>query len=191
MSKKNISLILSLLLLLYYTVTSIPSHPSTLGAKTVTQPPVTNTSVKSTTISGEYVVKKVVDGDTIKVVTGTSVKTVRLIGVDTPETVDPRKTVQCFGVEASNFTKSLLTGKTVTLESDPTQQLVDKYGRMLAYVYLPDRTLINEKIIRSGYGYEYTYAVPYIHQKEFKEAQKLAESEGIGLWSMSTCSGKR
>lgn len=189
MSKKKVSLILSLILLAYYYFTSGSSYPSILGTKDVATPTpfVSHPQIKP----GQYLVTKVVDGDTIKVSDGAHTTTVRLIGVDTPETVDPRKSVQCFGHEASNFTKSLLDNKTVTLTSDPTQQQYDKYGRMLAYVYLPDGTLINEKIIRSGYGYEYTYDVPYQYQKQFKEAQKLAESEGSGLWSSSTCQGKR
>ncbi len=190
MSKKNISLVLSIILAVIYYATSTSSHPEILGTKNVViAPPISVTQTQ--VVIGQYAVTKVVDGDTIKVTRENEMKTVRLIGVDTPETVDPRKTVQCFGKEASDFTKSLLDGQTVTLQSDNTQQVTDKYGRMLAYVYLSDGTLVNEKIIRSGYGYEYTYNVPYIHQKEFKEAQRLAELEGNGLWSASTCQGKR
>ena len=93
-----------------------------------------------------YPVAKVIDGDTISIIKDGKTVTLRLIGLDTPETVDPRKPVQCFGKAASDKAKELLTGKTVRLEFDPSQGLpsfaeasegtVDKYGRTLAYVFL-------------------------------------------------------
>lgn len=190
MSKRKVSLLFSLFVILYYYLSSGSSHEAILGIRNNVIPPILSTSVTQT-VSGAYIVKKVVDGDTIKVEKGATLVTVRLIGVDTPEIVDPRKTVQCFGKEASDFTTSLVEGKTVSFVSDPTQQQYDKYGRLLAYVYLQDGTLVNEKIIRAGYGYEYTYDVPYRYQKAFKDAQRLAEVEGTGLWSSSTCAGKR
>ena len=76
---------------------------------------------------GFNMVVKVVDGDTIDVQIGEKIERVRMIGVDTPETVDPRKTAQCFGKEASNKTKEMLGGKNVRLESDSTQDDRDKY----------------------------------------------------------------
>lgn len=128
----------------------------------------------------EYKVLSVVDGDTIKV---EEVGTLRLIGIDTPETVDPRKPVQCYGVEASNMAKQLLQNKSVTLEYDETQGKVDKYGRTLAYVYTEDNKLFNLEMIKNGYAFEYTYSIPYKYQKEFKEAQREARELKIGLWS--------
>jgi endonuclease YncB( thermonuclease family) len=92
-------------------------------------------------------VTRVVDGDTIVVA---DVGTVRLIGVDTPETVDPRKPVQFFGKEASEFTRRLAQGKVARLEFD--YQRTDKYQRTLAYVYLPDGTFLNAEIVKQGYG---------------------------------------
>ena len=135
---------------------------------------------------GSFVVTYVIDGDTIVVTKPGKTEKVRLIGVDTPETVDPRKPVQCFGKEASAFPKSLLTGKSVRLERDPTQDDRDKYGRLLRYVYLGD-TLVNEKIIAEGYGYEYTYHIPYLHQAEFKNAELLAQESKKGLWADGVC----
>jgi micrococcal nuclease len=114
---------------------------------------------------------------------------VRLIGVDTPETVDPRKTVECFGKEASNKAKELLTGKSVRIAADPTQDNRDKYNRLLRYVYLGDGTNFNKLMISEGYAHEYTYYVPYQLQSEFKAAQKDAERSEKGLWSPSTCAG--
>ena len=84
----------------------------------------------------EATVVRVIDGDTIRVRVRGKVHTVRLIGVDTPETVHPTKTVQHFGAEASAYTKAALEGKTVTLEADPTGDTRDRYGRLLRYVHL-------------------------------------------------------
>jgi micrococcal nuclease len=129
-----------------------------------------------------YAVVKVVDGDTLDVLIEGKVERLRLIGIDTPETVDPRKPVQCFGVGASNRAKALLTGKRVRLESDPTQGERDKYDRLLRYLFLPDGTNFNLLMIRDGYAYEYTYAVPYRYQTEFKSTQAEAMQAKAGLW---------
>jgi micrococcal nuclease len=129
----------------------------------------------------------IVDGDTIDVEIDGEKKRIRLIGADTPEVVDPRKTVQCFGVEASEKTKSLLTGKTVRLETDPTQGDKDIYGRLLRYVYLEDGTLVNKLLISEGFAHEYTYKIPYRFQKEFKKAEKDAENGKVGLWADGVC----
>lgn len=132
-------------------------------------------------------VTKIVDGDTIKVEINNQIETVRLIGIDTPEIKDPRKTVQCFGKEASNKTKELLENKMVRLEADSTQTDRDKYSRLLRYVYLTDGTFINKKLIEEGFAFEYTYQIPYIYQAEFKAAQKLAETNNLGLWNENSC----
>ncbi len=134
-------------------------------------------------------VVNVVDGDTVDVRLDGQVVRLRLIGIDTPETVDPRKPVQCFGREASNKAKELLTGKTVSLEVDPSQGERDSFGRLLRYVWLPDRTLFNLEMISQGYAHEYTFATPYRYQAVFREAQRLAREAGRGLWSPSTCNG--
>jgi len=132
-------------------------------------------------------VTRVVDGDTIVVdINGVSEK-VRLIGVDTPETIDPRKLVQCFGKEASAFNKSLLLNASIRLEADSLQYDRDKYGRLLRYVFLEDGTLVNEKIISLGYGHEYTYRTPYKYQAEFKDAERNAREGQKGLWSPDAC----
>ena len=101
-----------------------------------------------------YAVAKVIDGDTISIIKEGTTVTLRLIGLDTPETVDPRKPVQCFGKAASDKAKELLTGKMVRLEFDASQGLLDKYGRTLAYVFLVDGTFFNEYTIAEGYGHE-------------------------------------
>ncbi|MDY0097439.1 MAG: thermonuclease family protein [Candidatus Dojkabacteria bacterium] len=126
-----------------------------------------------------YYVSRVVDGDTFKI---DKLGTIRLIGIDTPETVDPRKEVQCYGVEASNKAKELLEGKEITLEFDNSQGDVDNYGRILAYVYMEDGRMFNEVMILEGYAHEYTYNTPYKYQNEFKIAENNARESKLGLW---------
>lgn len=130
-----------------------------------------------------YPVAKVVDGDTIKVDRGEEVVSVRLIGVDTPESVHPKKPVECFGKEASTYVKALIEGKQVALEHDPTQGDRDKYNRRLRYVILENGEILNEKLILDGYAFEYTYQVPYLYQQQFKNAQQIAQNDQRGLWA--------
>lgn len=138
--------------------------------------------------SNLYSVAAVIDGDTIQVLIDGKKETLRLIGIDTPETVDPRKPVQCFGKEASAKAKSLLSGKSVKLEADPIQGERDKYQRLLRYVFLEDGTNFNRLMISEGYAHEYTYSTPYKYQAEFKQAQKEAEAAKKGLWADNACS---
>jgi len=150
------------------------------------------TETKTTTDTNSYKyysVSSVVDGDTIKINIDGTITTLRLIGMDTPETIDPRKPVQCFGKEASNKAKELLSGQKVRIEKDPTQGELDKYGRTLAYVYREDGLFYNKYMIEQGYAHEYTYNAPYKYQAEFKAAQKDAEQNLRGLWSPNTCNG--
>jgi len=120
---------------------------------------------------------KVIDGDTI-VLDGK--EKVRLIGVDTPETKDPRKPVQYFGEEAYRFTKSIVEGKRVRLEHD--RERIDKYGRTLAYVYLEDGTFLNAEIIKQGYGFAYT-KYPFKYMEEFRRYEREARENRKGLWA--------
>jgi micrococcal nuclease len=137
-----------------------------------------------------YSVKKVIDGDTIEIERYGKAEKVRMIGIDTPETLDPRKPVQCFGKEASDKSKDLLSGGRVRLEFDPIVGEKDKYNRLLAYVW-SDNELVNLKLIKEGYANEYTYrSQSYKYQNEFKNAQTVAKESSIGLWSPQTCNGK-
>lgn len=131
----------------------------------------------------------VIDGDTVDVALEGQLYRLRLIGLDTPETVDPRKPVQCFGREASARAHALLDGQRVLLEADPTQGEWDKYDRLLRYVWLEDGRLFNLEMIREGYAHEYTYNVPYRYQDIFREAQRAAREQGMGLWAATTCAG--
>lgn len=130
---------------------------------------------------------KVVDGDTITVDIDGAKETLRLIGINTPETVDPRKPVECFGKEASNKAKAVLNGRSVILENDPTQGERDKYDRLLRYIFLEDGVNFNKLMIAEGYAYEYTYSTPYKYQAEFKKAQQEAEQNKRGLWADNAC----
>ncbi len=135
---------------------------------------------------GSYLVASVVDGDTIGVMMDDEIVKIRLIGADTPETVHPTKPVECFGAEASAFTNSELLNQYVSLEEDSTQSDKDRYGRLLRYVFLEGENF-NEKLIRDGYAYEYTYDDPYKYQSSFKSAEQYAASNEIGLWSDDVC----
>lgn len=143
------------------------------------------------TVGVYYKVLKVTDGDTIHVIIEGQDETVRLIGINTPENVDPRRAVECFGKEASVRMKEIAKGQIVRLEYDDTQALRDTYGRLLAYVYLEDGQMINRKMIAEGYAYEYTYMTPYRYQKEFRQLQSLAQSAKRGLWAPETCDGNK
>jgi micrococcal nuclease len=121
-------------------------------------------------------VKRVIDGDTLLLTSG---ERVRLIGVNTPETKHPQKPVERFGSDAYLFTKKIVEGKEVRLEFD--WQKRDKYGRLLAYVYLADGTFLNAEIIRQGYGFAYT-KYPFKYLEEFRRYEKEARENKRGLW---------
>ena|SRR3990172_5245263 len=126
-------------------------------------------------------VAKVVDGDTIQLSNG---KTVRLIGIDTPETVDPRRPVGCFGKEASNEAKSLLSDTQIILQKDVSE--TDKYGRLLRYIFLPlsdGRILfVNDYLVRAGFAKVLTYPPDVKYNEQFRQAEREAKEAGRGLW---------
>ncbi len=132
---------------------------------------------------GEAVVKRVVDGDTIVVHLGGRDERVRLIGIDTPETVDPRKPVQCFGKEASAHTHDLLPpGTVVRLERDVEAH--DRYDRLLAYVYrVSDGVFVNLALARDGYAQMLTIPPNVAYVDQFRAAVADARRAGRGLWS--------
>lgn len=138
-------------------------------------PPKLSAKVDQTDTSLVKVVK-VIDGDTIEIESG---EKVRLIGVNTPETVDPRRKVQCFGKEASNFTKENLEEKFVKLEKDVSEK--DKYGRLLRYVHIGS-VLFNEELVKNGYAQVSTYPPDVKYKDKFLEAQKYARENKLGLW---------
>lgn len=171
--------------------TSGPSGPSGTDSPgaTATVPPAAGEPSMPDGVDGPYRLDRVVDGDTLRFLddAGRSVS-VRLIGIDTPETKDPRKPVQCFGEQASAQATAWAT-PTVWLETDPTQGATDRYDRRLAYVWTADRRMLNWRLVQGGFAHEYTYDLPYRYQSEFRAAQRSAREAQRGLWSPSTCGG--
>lgn len=129
------------------------------------------------------VVKRVVDGDTIVVSIDARDVTIRLIGINTPETKKPNSPIECFGPEASARTEALLpVGVPVRIERDIESR--DKYGRLLAYVYRePDDVFINGVLIDEGFARPYPFPPNTTFATEFAAGAELAKSNGTGLWS--------
>lgn len=126
------------------------------------------------------IVTRVVDGDTVVATLEGNIYRVRLIGVDTPESVAPGRPVERFGKEAAAFTRRALEGKVVFLAFD--WELFDRYGRLLAYIYLSDGKCFNAELIRSGYAHAYT-RYPFQFLEEFRELEKEARKYKRGLWA--------
>ena len=145
-----------------------------------------NSGVKTAeqTQPGLYAIDHYVDGDTIAVNMNGSVETVRFIGVDTPETHKPNTPVQCYGELAAANTKAEISkfGR-VRLEADPLDTNRDVYGRLLRYVYLPDGTLLDEKIIQTGYGFAYL-DFPFTKKAQFAADGQTAMTAKVGLWAV-------
>ena len=122
-------------------------------------------------------VARVVDGDTIVLING---ETLRYIGIDTPEEVDPRKPVQCFAQAAAEKNKELVEGKEITFQKDIST--TDKYGRWLGFVYLQDGTFVNEELVRQGYAFAYPYPPDISKSEIFRQAEEYARNNKLGLW---------
>lgn len=134
-------------------------------------------------------VVSVLDGDTATVLIDGKVETVRVIGIDTPETVRPDYPVECFGEEASKRAFVLLSNQVVSIITDSTQDQYDKYDRLLAYVELNDGRDFGDIMIREGLAYEFTFIEPYQKQPMYREAENYAKRNEIGLWADGACEG--
>ena len=135
-----------------------------------------------------YRVLSVTDGDTLKIEYEGNSETIRLIGVDTPETVHPSRPVEPFGPEASAFTKNLLIGEEVYLRFGNEER--GKYDRLLAYVFRsPDGLFVNLEIVRQGYGHAYV-KYPFEYMELFRQYESKARRFGKGLWSLSPPEGE-
>jgi micrococcal nuclease len=132
-------------------------------------------------------VTSIIDGDTVGVMLDGDTKKIRLIGIDTPETKDPRKPVECFGVEATEAITALIEGKNIFLTSDPSQTNQDRYGRLLRYISLEDGTDIGYQMILQGFAREYTYQDPYQKQAEYQMAETTAREKNTGFWNPEAC----
>ena len=137
-------------------------------------------------------VTRVVDGDTLAARVAGRTGTVRVIGIDTPESVKPDTPVECFALRASEEARRLLpVGTAIRLESDPTQAGRDQFGCLLAHIWLPDGTLYAERMIRGGFGIHYVYGgVPSVYAGRLAAAEAEARSTFRGLWSPTTCGGR-
>lgn len=133
---------------------------------------------------GHVRVVRVVDGDTIIARLPGGDESVRLIGIDTPESVDPRRPVECFGVEASNRTKQLLPkGTVIRLERDVESR--DRFGRLLAYVHrVDDGTFVNLALVRDGFAQPLTIPPNVAYTADFVDAAAEARRDGRGLWGV-------
>ncbi|GBL20744.1 thermonuclease [Acidimicrobiaceae bacterium] len=126
-------------------------------------------------------VVRVIDGDTVVLRLQGAIETVRLIGVDTPETVHPTKPIECFGPEASAFTHSVLKPKTqVRVQRDVEAR--DRYQRLLVYIYLTDGTFINQELLRLGFARTLNIAPNTAFATIFASIETAARENQIGLW---------
>lgn len=132
---------------------------------------------------------RVIDGDTIEVSTDGAKMTVRIIGINTPETVDPRKSVECFGQEASAFAREYFQPQAILLlEADSSQTNVDRYGRRLRYVFVNGEDYGGVAIAK-GYATEYTYNSAYRYQALYRQLEQQAREVRVGLWANDVCGG--
>jgi len=193
MAKKYIPFVVGFFFLLalvfscvYVVYTQGNTHTSAYNTPTKVTP--NKTSLVRTDASNQktnfvfYRVISVVDGDTFQVNMNGKIETVRVLGIDTPETVDPKQPVGCYGKQASQYADHLLYQKLVRLETDTSQDDRDVYGRLLRYVWLEDGTFFNEKMLREGYAREYTFIHPYYYQTEFTKIAQEAQTAKRGLW---------
>ncbi len=135
-------------------------------------------------VEAEVTVSRVVEGDTFDISPDIDgIDTVRLIGVDTPETRHPRCGAQPFGREASDFTRTELEDQQVELEFDVER--VDQYDRLLAYVYPEGEEMFNERLLREGYGQLAIFPPNDRYVERFEDAQEEARTAGRGLWGLS------
>jgi len=167
------------------TATSVSSSSSASATST------TRVQTTTTTVKTNADVVRVVDGDTIvarlDAEPGTEYK-IRLLGVNTPETVDPRRAVQCFGKQASDFAKKTLSGKRVRLEADPQADERDKYDRLLRNITLADGTDFNALLVREGFANAYlSFPLNAARKVELRKLEAEAKAAGRGLWAPGVC----
>ncbi len=139
-------------------------------------------------------VTRVVDGDTIEVRLdrGSAPEKVRFLGINTPESVDPRRPVQCFGKEASAFSKHLLDHQRIHLEPDLQADERDKYHRLLRNIVLEDGTDVNASLVSLGYAQAYlSFPLNEQRKQQLRELERAAKTAERGLWSPTTCAGQK
>lgn len=158
------------------------------GQFLATQQEASPSATPGVSLTGSVV--RVIDGDTITARIDGADTTIRFIGIDARETAtSPRAggTAECFATEATEALEGKLPkGTLITLEGDDSQSKYDKYGRLLAYVFV-DGVNINEWLVREGYAHEYTYSSAYKYQSAFKSAEREARASARGFWAPGAC----
>ena len=195
-SKKELSQVVSLISLIIFLLgmlfakpasTSLPP-PTAAPVPTVIPSPTPEVLSAASSSAQQYVVTKVVDGDTIKVNLDGIIETIRLVGINTPESVDPRVPVECMAAEASSFLTQLVGNKLVSLEADVTQSDRDHYGRLLRFVFLENGIDVGLLLIAEGYAQESLYSSkPHLYRELYLQAQQQAQLLQKGLWNPSSC----
>lgn len=201
-NRKLASLSLSLIILSCYLLyqglngdVSLNQLPSPTNSEEVFQTPRPSDQVlgeshlfegsPSSQFKEQFQVLKVTDGDTIEVGDGEKTYKLRYIGVNTPETVDPRKQVECFGKKASEENKRLVEGKTIYTQKDISE--TDRYGRLLRFVYIKidsdNYLFVNDYLVRNGFAYASTFPPDVKYKDRFEKAQGEAQAQMKGLWS--------
>lgn len=126
---------------------------------------------------------KCVDGDTIKVILNNTEYTIRMLSIDTPESVKPNTNIEYYGKEASEYTcNRLKKAKKIVLEYDPNSDKFDKYDRILAWVFVDDK-LLQEELVELGYAKVAYLYNDYKYVDILKEKQELASAKNIGIWN--------
>ena len=183
------TLVTAVFLLILSRVSAAPTPPPAAANTSPPAPLLREERGEST--STNAIIVRAVDGDTLEATLndGTAAK-IRLLGVNTPESVDPRRPVECFGKEASKHMAELVAGKRVLLAADPQADEVDKYGRLLRNVFLEDGSDVNAALIRDGYAYAYLdFPLNKLRKIELARLQDEAKTAERGLWNPETCNG--
>ncbi|MBP9864543.1 thermonuclease family protein [Patescibacteria group bacterium] len=204
MNKRNLSFLFSVILLpliayaLHARTATLKGVETQIVQTAIEQiqalPSEMSTSTQASSTSTNAQIVRVVDGDTLDVrIDGqTTDQKIRLLGINTPEVVDPRKPVECFGKEASAYMHKLVDGKRVRLEGDPQADERDKYQRLLRNVFLADGTDVNALMVKEGHAYAYlSFPLSPSRKAELKRLQLDAQTAKVGLWSTGSCNGKK
>lgn len=179
-TKRGLAAYISAVFVLTFSLFATANAPTPKN-KILAPSPIAQTTNETNVVLGEsteqtYLVTRVIDGDTFEIEGG---KKIRMIGIDTPETVAPRKEIECFGKEASAKTTELLLGTRVKLVKDVSE--TDSFGRLLRYVYVGDM-FVNKVLVWEGYAHARSYPPDVKHQKELQIDEKHARDAKVGLW---------
>ena len=172
--------------LLLYLVVEEKNTQSAEQQETLTQQVEETTQANVPESGNSYPLMRVIDGDTVVVGFDKQTQYVRLIGIDSPEPNDPGGP-ECYATESTNHLQELAETGIVVLHFDESQGKRDSYGRLLAYVELPDGTDIGEQMLKDGYAREYTYNAVYERQEKYLTSESEALENERGLWAASAC----